>query len=255
VKSKEFICNRKMQGDDVAYISRPTKNKPLFTFLVELIIAVWTNSILGWAIADDVFDPRFFTYFTYAFGAYFYSFMGISEVEPYLNEFLIVFLLPIYMGLAVFVYVAIVVIVYNNDWVIIRDSVFGGADLTMGEVHTGDWFFHYFPPFTLLVYCLVNYAPVTTTNFVLWSNDNKLAKIAYCCYVIVIPPVILGYYMLTMPFDENYPMKMRTWQICFMVFLLSTFIQVTYLFGSYSAGMNIGKHLVKHRENFRDNKV
>jgi hypothetical protein len=244
-----------MYQDDVAYITRPKKNKPLFTFLTEFVIAVWTNSILGWAIADDVFDPRFFTYFTYAVGAYFYNFMGISEVEPYLNEFLIVFFLPIYMGLTVFVSVAIVVIVFNNDWVLIRDSIYGGADLTMGEVHTGDWIFHFFPPFILLAYCLVNYAPITTTNYFLWSDENKLPKIVYCCYVIVIPSLILGYYMLTMPFAENYPMKLRTWQICIMVFLLSVLIQVFYLLGSYSAAMNIGRHLVKHRENFRDNKV
>lgn len=224
------------------------KRKPLFAFFVELMIGGWTGAILGWAIADNVFDPRFFTYFTYALGAVFYLFMFLSETDTILNRWMIMLVLPIYTCLTVFVYIAIVVIVYKNDWVIIRDSVLAGGDLTIGEIHTGDWLFHYLPPWTLLVYTLVNYDIIARTNYPLWSSKSTLFKLSYSIYVIIVPAIILGCYMVTMPFDKNYPTKMRTWQVCSLVFGLSTSIQLIYLAGSYSIATTLGKLLAKRKK-------
>ena len=222
------------------------KNKPLFSFLVELMIGGWTGAILGWTVATGVFDARFFTYFTYALGFSFYLFIFLSETESELHEWLILLTLPIYTCLTIFVYIAIVVIVYKNDWVIIRDSVFAGGDLSLGEVHTGDWLFHYLPPFTMLVYTLVNYVPISATNYLFWSEKSKRAKFTYVAYVFLTPMLILGCYMVTMPFDSNYPTKMRTWQVCVLVFGLSAAIQAIYIAGSYSVAMTLGKFVVNY---------
>lgn len=222
------------------------KNKPLYSSFIEAMIGGWTGAILGWAIADGIFDARFFTYFTYALGFAFYLFMFFSETDSSLHKWMVILIFPIYTCLTVFVYVAIVVIVYKNDWVIIRDSVFAGGALSIGEIHTGDWMFHYLPPFMLLVYILVNYVSIAKFNYRMWSSNTTGFSIAYSLYVIVFPALILGCYMITMPFDKNYPTKMRTWQICLLVFGLSTSIQLLYLTGSYSVANTIGKHLYKH---------
>lgn len=217
--------------------------KPLVSSLVELLIGGFTGGVLGWAIADNVFDPRFFTYFTFAFGFSFYLFIALAETESLLHRWLIILLLPIYTCMTMFVYVAIVVIIYKNDWVLIRNTIFAGATLTIGEVHTGDWLFHYLPPLLLLVYILFNYSPIAKNNYLVWSSKSTAFKLCYCLYVLVLPALILGCYMITMPFDENYPTKMRTWQICSMVFGLSTAIQLFYLAASYSIGTTLGKIL------------
>jgi len=222
------------------------ESKPLFASFMEIMIGGWTGAVLGWTIADGVFDARFFTYFTYAVLYAFYNFMFLSETDSTLHRWMIVLLYPICTCLTMFVYVAIIVIVYKNDWVIIRDTIFAGGALTIGEVHTGDWLFHYLPPLMLLLYTLVNYASIAKINYGIWSVDSFKFKLTYCLYVIIIPAVILGCYMITMPFDKNYPTKMRTWQICSMVFGLSTGIQLVYLAGSYSVATTLGKFLVKH---------
>lgn len=222
------------------------ERKPLFASFLELLIGGWTGAILGWAVADGVFDARFFTYFTYALGFVYYNFMFLSETDSTLHRWATVLTLPIYACLTLFVYFAIIVIVYKNDWVIIRDSVFAGGELTIGEIHTGDWFFHYLPPSMLLAYILVNYESIAKINYMIWSSKSSLSKLTYCLYVIILPLIILGCYMITMPFDKNYPTKMRTWQIVAMVFGLSTSIQLLYLAGSYSVATTLGKFLTKH---------
>lgn len=224
------------------------KNRTWFTFFVELAISVWIGSILGWAIATNVFDARFFTYFNLANGFAFYLILALAQTDSNLFHWALIAVLPIYICLTMFIYIAIVVIVQNNDWVFIRDSLFGGGELTIGEVHTGDWMFHYVPPVLLLVYVAVNFVDTAKTNYGVWSSDRVLFKVAYSLYVLITPALILGCYMVTMPFDKNYPTKMRTWQVCTLVFGLSTAIQLVYLAGSYSIATTLGEKFARMKE-------
>ena len=215
--------------------------KSWFTHLVEILLGLWTGAILGWSIADNVFDPRFFTYFNYAVGYFFYLAIALSEPEKDLRDFILLFILPIYLGLTIFVYIAIVVIIENNDWVWIRDTLFGGGSLTVGQVHTGDWIFHYLPPVFILIFVLVNFTRIAVANWRLWDSANNLWRFVYSTCVLFTPAIMLGLYMLTMPFNKNYPTHMTSSQTVLLVLGLAIGIQAFYLMAAVSIATTLGK--------------
>jgi len=189
------------------------------------VLVLWMGFMLGYLVAKEIFDPRFFTYFNYALGFAFYNILYVSFFSVELFEFVTVFLLPVYVGTTLFVFFAIVVIVELNDWVFVRTTLLGGTNRTIGDNHTGDWIVHYFPAFCLLLVLLsiARYYMAFVGNY--WQSLQKNGKAFYVVYVLLTPLSILVVYMITMPFDGNYPTSLSNWQVGMLVVGMSLLIQ------------------------------
>ena len=171
-------------------------------------LVLWMGAMLAYFVAQEIFDPRFFTYFNYMLGFAFYNVLYLSFFDVPLFEVVTVFLLPIYFTTTLFVFFAIVVIVQLNDWVFVRTTFLGGTNRTIGKNHTGDWIVHYFPAFCLLLVLLFikSYFMQFISNY--WSRLRSAGKVFYIFYLLLTPLTVLLLYMSTMPFDQNYPTKL-----------------------------------------------
>jgi hypothetical protein len=196
-----------------------------FALLLVFALVLWVGFMLGYLVGKEIYDPRFFTYFNYALGFGFYNLLYISFFSVELFEIVTVFLLPLYVGTTLFVFFAIVVIVELNDWVFIRTTILGGTNRTIGDNHTGDWIVHYFPAFCLLLVLLAIKSYYMNFIGVYWQSLQKLGKAFYVSYVLLIPLVVLLLYMLTMPFDSNYPTSLAHWKVIALVIGMSLVIQ------------------------------
>jgi hypothetical protein len=196
-----------------------------FSLILVFVIVLWVGGILGYFIAAEIFDPRFFTYFNYALGFAFYNVLYLSFFSVELFEFVTLFLLPVYFNTTTFVFIAIVVIVALNDTVFTRASVLGGTNRTIGETHTGDWIVHYLPMVALLAVLISIQAYYLEFVQNYWKYASKLARIFYVFYLFLTPLAILLIYMLTMPFDQNYPTTLSTWELLLLVIGMSLAIQ------------------------------
>jgi hypothetical protein len=200
-----------------------------FSLILIFVIVLWVGGVLGYFIAAEIFDPRFFTYFNYALGFAFYNALYLSFFSVELFEFVSLFLVPVYFNTTTFVFIAIVVIVALNDTVFTRASVLGGTNRTIGETHTGDWIVHYLPMVALLAVLLSiqTYYLEFVQNY--WKYATRNARIFYVFYLFLTPLAILLIYMLTMPFDQNYPTTLATWELLFLVIGMSLAIQALWV--------------------------
>jgi hypothetical protein len=200
-----------------------------FSLILVFVIAIWMGVILGYFVAAEIFDPRFFTYFNYALGFAFYNVLYVSFFSVELFEFVTLFIVPIYLNTTTFVCIAIVIIVELNDTVFTRAGVLGGTNRTIGETHTGDWIVHYVPFFSILA--VLGSIQVYYLDFVrnYWKYASRNARIFYIFYAFLTPLVVLLIYMLTMPFAQNYPTTLTTWELFLMVIGLSLVIQAIFL--------------------------
>jgi len=184
---------------------------------------------LGWLLGQGIYDPSFFTYFTYTLLYAFYTFAFISYSSVKMMQFSYTFfLIPMY-GIAAFVCFAIVIIVACNDWVLVRTTILGGTTRKIGEVHTGDFVLHYLPTIGLTLYVLIHhrYIGVAIANF--WHSFSKSEKIAYIFYSYLSPISVILFYMIVMPFDRNYPTQLNGILVIVLVATLSLVIQTLIL--------------------------
>lgn len=202
-----------------------------FALIFVFVLVLWVSFLLGYLIGQEVYDPRFFTYFNYALGFAFYNLGFISFFSVEIYEFWCVFLVPVYLNTTGFVFFAIVVIVALNDWVFTRGTALGGTNRTIGETHTGDWLLHYLPlVFLVLVILVINRSYIEfVTNY--WNSMHKTGKVFYVFYVFIVPLAFLLIYMITMPFDQNYPTNLSTLETTLLVFGLSLGISAVFLTG------------------------
>lgn len=194
---------------------------------VTTAVLLWTSFCLSYFIDNDIFDPRFFTYFNYIIGWTFYITIYVSYFDTTAYQFVVMFFLPIYYNTVFFVGIAIIVIVKCNDYVIIRDTL--GTGLTMGDIHTGDAIVHYVPVAEILFVLLATAAEVATVFRENWLQHSFSRKLGYVLYLYVTPLVVLLLYMQTMPFASNYPVNISTGSVVGLVIGLSVFLQTIYL--------------------------
>lgn len=196
-----------------------------FAIVYGALVTLVKALTLGWLLGQGIYDPSFFTYFTYTLLYSFYVFAFVSYSSIKLMQFVYTFLLVPMYGIASFVCAAIVVIVACNDWVLVRTTILGGTDRTIGDVHTGDFVLHYLPTIGLSVYVLIHhrYIGVSIANY--WRAFNKSEKIGYIFYIYLAPLLVLLFYMAVMPFDKNYPTRMNNVLVIALVACLSLVIQ------------------------------
>lgn len=184
---------------------------------------------LGWLIGQGIYDPSFFTYFTYTITYIFYvvAFLSYSSLSG--MQFVYTFLLIPMLGVVAFVCFAIVIIVQCNDWVLVRTTILGGTTRKIGDVHTGDFILHYLPFIAFCLYVLVNHLYIGLSFDGFWRSLQKSEKIGYIIYLMTAPLIVLWFYMVNMPFDKNYPTMLSEPIIIILTATLSFFLQAVIL--------------------------
>jgi len=217
-----------------------------FALIVLYIVLCLLSAVLAYLLAAEIYDPRFFTYFNYFFGWLFYNLLFISAFVPVLWEVVCLLVLPVYFNTVNFVFFAIIIIVKLNDWVWVRDTIFGGTSLTIGDIHTGDFLVHDLPAYTFLAIFLIHIFEYVTTFRLFWKPASFWYKLVYVLYVFLAPLAVLILYMLTMPFGNNYPTGLSTPAVTSLVIALSVFFTIIFLAGTISVIDNpyiVGTHV------------
>jgi len=175
-------------------------------FVVAIVVFIWLFFCvtMSYFIAVGIFDPTFFTYITYFVNWAFYGFLYASFFSYPLMEIALMALFPIVYGMTMFVAVAIIAIVWLNDEVYTRGTVLGGTTRTFGEQFAGDRVIHVLPAVFIFITLLALYRTAGPLINVNWKTFSKGEIAAYLLYVLLSPSIILGIYMLTMPFQQNY---------------------------------------------------
>ena len=190
-------------------------------------VLLWSSFCLAYFISNDIFDPRFFTYFNFILGWGFYVVIFASYFDTTAYQLVVMLCLPVYHNTVFFVGVAIIVIVKCNDFVFIRDTL--GTGLTIGDIHTGDAIVHYVPVAEILFVLLATAAEIATVFRENWLQLSTRGKLGYVLYLYSAPLVVLLLYMQTMPFASNYPVNISTGRVVALVIGLSVFLQTIYL--------------------------
>lgn len=200
--------------------------KPNWVVIVfaELIILLKALT-LGYLMGQGIYDPSFFTYFSYTLLYAFYLVALFSYTSPRSMQFVYSFFFIPMFGITSFVAFAIVVIVQCNDWVYLRTTILGGTTRAIGDVHTGDFVLHYLPLIGFLLYAALHSRYIGLSIHNLWHTLRTGEKMAYVFYLSLAPLLVLGFYMTVMPFDKNYPTMLSNWLIAVLVSVLSLSIQ------------------------------
>jgi len=184
---------------------------------------------LGWLIGQGVYDPSFFTYFTYTLLYAFYVLAFLSYGSLRGMQFVYTFLLIPMLGIVAFVCFAIIVIVACNDWVLVRTTILGGTTRKIGAVHTGDFVLHYLPLIGFTAYILVHQLYIGMSFDGFWRSLHRGEKVGYLIYLYLAPLAVLWLYMVNMPFDKNYPTKLSEPVVISLTAALSAFLQTIIL--------------------------
>jgi len=175
-------------------------------FVVAIVVFIWLffAATVSYFIGAGVFDPLFFTYITYFTNYCFYGILYASFYSYAMLELTVLAFFPIVYGMTSFVFFAIILIVAINDEVYTRATILGGTTRTFGEEFVGDRILHVFPAVFILVTLLALYRTAGPMLNFYWKTRSKGELAAYLLYVTLAPSVILGVYMITMPFQKNY---------------------------------------------------
>lgn len=174
--------------------------------MVSIVVVIWLffSVTISYFIGAAIFDPTFFTYITFFTNWLFYGFLYGSFFSYPLMQVALMVVFPVVYGMTMFVAVAIIAIVMINDEVYTRGTVLGGTTRTFGEQFVGDRVIHVLPAVFIFITLLALYRTAGPLINVSWKTFSKGEKTAYFFYVLLSPSVILGLYMLTMPFQQNY---------------------------------------------------
>lgn len=201
------VCHKNLFS--IISIQFPVFGKVMHTkenyFVVSIVVFVWLYFALttSYFIAADIFDPTFFTYDTYFANYLFYGFLYGSFYSYPLLQIALLGLFPIVYGMTMFVALAIVFIVWLDDEVYTR-AILGGTSRTWGEQFVGDRLIHVVPAVFIFFTLLALYRTAGHMINVTWKTFSKGERAAYLIYVLFVPSVVIGVYMLTMPFQQNY---------------------------------------------------
>ena len=176
-----------------------------FAIVFTELLILGKGLTIAYLIGQGIYDPKFFTYFTYTLLYAFYGLAMISYSSLSLMQFVYSFLFIPMLGIVAFVAFAIIVIVGFNDWVMVRTTFLGGGDRTLGQVHTGDFIMHSMPLVGMLTYTLVHNLFIGLAFDGFWRSLRRGQKVLYLIYLYLAPLLVLWLYMRTMPFDDNYP--------------------------------------------------
>lgn len=183
-------------------------------------------AVLGYFLGTESLDAKFFTYLNYIFGAFCYALLLLSQWSVLGYEVWVLFVLPVLWGTISFVSVAIIVIVHLNDGVFLKTTVDNAGERSVGEVHTGDWVLHQLPVVELLIVLLLLWptASVSFRNF--WRELRTPGRVVYTLYFLGASLLALGFYMVNVDFNTNYPTSMSYAGTMTLVVVMAILLQL-----------------------------
>ena len=202
------------------------------------LLLAWTLASLLWQLALELYllisghsNVEHFTYWsTFMFTVVTTLLFPALVVRRGMLTFVLLWLLPIVMGVSLFVAIAIVVIIQQNAEAFIMGTVCDGGTTSMSTVHTGDFALHQLLPLQVFVWLscglLDEARDVLRGRFAEWSLP---LRVLYSCYFLLSPLVPLVIWGSIYDARQIYYISWPTWLLWFLSVLLMLFIQLNFL--------------------------
>ena len=151
------------------------------------------------------FDGSMFTYWQYLGITPFYAILAIALwCERGLLTFVVLFLLPLFLGSTLLVAVAIVIIIQQNSAVF---SAGGGADVALSLIHTGDWVLHQLPLVEILM--LIGFGLLFYIRQIIATEMSQMrtgeGRAGYVLYFVFVPLLPFAIYCSIFDPNDHYP--------------------------------------------------
>jgi hypothetical protein len=173
----------------------------------------------------DVIDPTFFTYQNFLFDTFLLILLSLSMWSGWSMELFTIVFYPLYWGTALFVSVAIVVIIHLNPEILMKTSPENGGDNDMGKIHTADVQLHQYPLVEVLFITLIFWPILLECFDNFYQRLNIYGKVGYGFYVHLCSLAILAFYMVNFNFIHNYPTSLPNWAVILLVAVLAVLAQ------------------------------
>lgn len=192
---------------------RPTTLAFLFfTVLVFFLLQIAVTIVL--AVLDS-YNMKMFTYWSFTIlTAYYFSLLVALIVEHRAITAVVMFLTPITLGLTMFVFVAILVIVWDDARVLIEGTVCDtpAGDITMENNYAGDKLIHAIPVIGMLTILYAGLEFFSHRIFVLQVHRfSWLCKWLYFAFWMLIPVCIVSLFQIIFNVEKTYPTGLPTW--------------------------------------------
>jgi hypothetical protein len=173
-----------------------------------------------------------YTYWSYTFETAFYVGLLAALLHQHmLLTALVIYALPIVLGNAVFVMIAIIIIIYNNGKLYIKGSVCAvpPGDLSMAALHTGDWEIHGLTLFRLFMLLLAGVFFFTLKIIIAQGRKwGVVMRWAYFVYWMFTPLSALVLYQWIFDINKLYPTSFTKVQRIFLLGGISIVTQLVF---------------------------
>ena len=192
------------------------------------LLLLGTLFCLAWQIAVTIFlavigryDLQMYTFWSYTMQTAFYALLLFALLHQHtLFTVTVMLALPVVLANVVFVLLAIVIIIANNDEVYIKGSecAVPPGKTTMSQLHTGDFEIHVFTVFRLFVLLLAGLSYFSERIIVAqlrrWRADNRWF---YFIYWVFFPLGIIVTYQWIFNVNHLYPTSFTAVQRFFIL--------------------------------------
>jgi hypothetical protein len=206
---------------------------PLYSPFDLRITSWWLSVIatvvcLAWHIAATIYlaviheyHMNMYTYWSYTFETAFYVGLLAALLHQHtLLTALVIYALPIVLGNAIFVMLAIVIFIFNNGKLYIKGSVCAvpPGDLSMAALHTGDWEIHGFTVIRLFVLLLAGVFFFALRILIAQGKRwGVVMRWGYFTYWMFTPLSALVLYQWIFDIDKLYPTHFTKVQRIFLL--------------------------------------
>lgn len=216
--------------------------------LLILLFAVRAALIIG-LVAKGVFDLSFFTYCALLIGALLEPLGFIGLFVPAVMTFFTRWVFPLIFQTALFVAIAITIIVQINPAVYTANATTFGGPLEWSWLHTGDFIVHQLPAMEMLVLLLAIHHFARVSVRTLWVSASRGARVCYVLYILFAAMIPLTIYGLVEGWNHRYHVGMNPALEWLLIPLLCACIGAAYLVFVLSTDdldyMNVNKAAAK----------
>jgi hypothetical protein len=193
--------------------------------VVLLVICLIHSAVFSFFLAKEDLDLRYLTYINYTMLTSFFIFLLFVSKKENALSLTMATLFSIEFNLAVFIGIAIVLIVQLNDWVFTRTTVVHMGPRKVGDVHTGDWILHQFTVVTIFVVFLMYMKEARKGFGLIRKNATRFGLVLYYIFLISFPSLIILLYFVTEDTSRNYPVdSLSNWVTLVLSLILSNLI-------------------------------
>jgi hypothetical protein len=214
-----------------------TKATLFLTVLGFFLLQVSVSIVL---LVLDSYNMKMFTYWSFTIlTAYYATLLAALILQHRLITAVIMFFLPVVLGLVLFVFVAIIVIVWNSATVYIDGTVCDtpAGDITMEQLYVGDKLIHAIPVVGMFFVMFSGLEFFSHRIFVLQVRRfSLLLKWLYFAYWMLAPVCIISLFQMIFNVEKTYSTGLPTWArllimgaitLCTQVYILSVLNSVS----------------------------